>query len=101
MSRNVLLIHRWNLKGTGVTLCVNHLDGSKKSCKVKAKKTGALQFTTNDGILTLKMVLGSTNTVSTWNGFPAAPKRLRATDEDSLFSKQTTGDSEYINAVLP
>jgi hypothetical protein len=82
-----------------VTLCVNHLDGSKESCKVKTKKS-TLQFTTSDDLLTLKPALGSTITVSTQNGFPTAPKWLRAAD-DCLFSKQTAGDSEYINAILP
>jgi hypothetical protein len=48
----------------------------------------------------LKTILGSTITVSTRNGFPTAPKRLRAAD-DYLFSKQTAGNSEYVNAVLP
>ena len=59
-----------------------------------------LQFTTSDGIKMLKKILGSTITVSTRNGFPTAPKRLLAVDK-YLFSKQTAGDSEYVNAVLP
>jgi hypothetical protein len=82
-----------------VTLRVNRLDGSKESCKVKTKKN-SLQFATIDGISALKKILGSTITVSARNGFPTAPKRLRAAD-DYLFSKQTAGDSEYVNAVLP
>jgi hypothetical protein len=81
-----------------VTLRVNRLDGSKESCKVKTKKH-ALQFTTSGDITTLKTILGATITVSTRAGFPTAPKRLRATD-DYLFSKQTAGNSEYVNAVL-
>jgi hypothetical protein len=85
-------------KGT-VTLRVNRLDGSKESCKVKTAKY-RLQFTTDDKIKMLKKILGSTITVSTRNGFPTAPKRLLAGD-DYLFSKQTAGDSEYVNAVLP
>jgi hypothetical protein len=63
-------------------------------------KKNSLQFATIDGISALKKILGSTITVSTRNGFPTAPKRLRAAD-DYLFSKQTAGDSEYVNAVLP
>jgi hypothetical protein len=82
-----------------VTLRVNRLDGSKESCKVKTIKA-SLQFTTTDGISMLQSILGSTITVSTRNGFPTAPKRLRASD-DYLFSTQTAGDSEYVNAVLP
>ena len=85
-------------KGT-VTLCVNRLDYSKESCKIATKKY-FLQFTTSGEIAILKSILGATITVSARNGFPTAPKRLRA-DEDYLFSKQTAGDSEYVNAVLP
>ncbi len=85
-------------KGT-VTLRVNRLDGSKESCKVKTAKF-SLQFTSRDEIKMLKKILGTTITVSTRSGFPTAPKRLRAVD-DYLFSKQTAGDSEYVNAVLP
>jgi hypothetical protein len=85
-------------KGT-VTLRANRLDGSKESCKIKTAKF-SLQFTTSEEIKTLKKILGTTITVSTRNGFPTAPKRLRATD-DYLYSKQTAGDSEYVNAVLP
>jgi hypothetical protein len=85
-------------KGT-VTLRVNRLDGSKESCKVKTKKY-TRQFTTSDDITMLKTVLGGTITVSTRAGFPTAPKRLRATDE-YLFSKQTAGNSEYVNAIVP
>jgi hypothetical protein len=48
----------------------------------------------------LQTILGSTITVSARNGFPTAPKRLRAAD-DYLFSTQTAGDSDYVNAVLP
>jgi hypothetical protein len=59
-----------------------------------------LQFTTTDKIKMLKKILGSTITVSTRNGFPTAPKQLLAGD-DYLFSKQTAGDSEYVNTVLP
>jgi hypothetical protein len=54
-----------------VTLHVNHLDGSKESCKDKTKKF-TLQFTTSDDLLMLKMVLGSTITVSTWSVFSTA-----------------------------
>jgi hypothetical protein len=82
-----------------VTLRLNCLDGSKESCKIKTKKF-TLQFTTSDDLLMLKSVLGSTITVSTRSGFPTAPKRLRAAD-NYLFSKQTAGNSEYVNAVLP
>ncbi len=57
-------------------------------------------FTTSDGILAIKEILGSTIVVSTRNGFPTAPKQLQAAD-NYLFSKQTAGDSEYVNAVLP
>jgi hypothetical protein len=64
-----------------VTLCVNCLDGSKESCKVKTKKY-TLQFTTSDNTLMLKMVLGSTITVSTQNGFPTALKQqMQAADD--------------------
>jgi hypothetical protein len=82
-----------------VTLRVNRLYRSKESCKVKTLKS-SLQFTTTDGISKLQTILGSTITVSTRNGFPTAPKRLRAAD-DYLFSTQTAGDSDYVNAVLP
>jgi hypothetical protein len=85
-------------KGT-VILRVNCLDGSKESCKVTTVKS-SLQFTTTDGISMLQTILGSTITVSTRNGFPKAAKRLRAAD-DYLFSTQTAGDSDYVNAVLP
>jgi hypothetical protein len=44
---------------------------------------------------------GSTITVSTRNGFPTAPKRLRAADDYLFSATQTAGDSDYINAVLP
>jgi hypothetical protein len=56
-----------------VTLCVNCLDGSKESCKVRIKKY-ALQFTASEDMWMLKMVLGLTITVSTRNGFPTALK---------------------------
>jgi hypothetical protein len=82
-----------------VTLRVNRLDGSKESCKVTTVKS-SLQFTTTGGISKLQTRLGSTITVSTRNGFPTAPKRLRAAD-DYLFSTQIAGDSDYVNAVLP
>jgi hypothetical protein len=48
----------------------------------------------------LQMILGSTIMVSNHNGFPTASKQLRAANV-YLFSMQTAGDSEYINAVLP
>jgi hypothetical protein len=38
--------------------------------------------------------------VSTRNGFPEAPKHLRAADK-YLFSTETVGDSNYVNTVLP
>jgi hypothetical protein len=82
-----------------VILHVNRLDGLKESRKVTTVKS-SLQFTTTGGISMLQTILGSTITVSTFNGFPTAPKRLRAAD-DYLFSMQTAGDSDYVNAVLP
>ena len=85
-------------KGT-VTLRVNRLDGSKESCKIQTKKY-ALQFTTSAEISMLKAILGSTITVSARNGFPTAPKQLQASD-NYLFTNQTAGNSEYVNAVLP
>ena len=48
----------------------------------------------------LKVILGSTITVSTRNGFPRAAKWLQAAN-DYLFSKQIPKDFKYINAVLP
>jgi hypothetical protein len=50
--------------GTGTTPSMNHSDGVKQSWKVQTKKSSP-QFTTRDKILTLKMILGSTITVST------------------------------------
>jgi hypothetical protein len=85
-------------KGT-VTLRINRLDCAKESCKVKTNKY-SLQFTTRDEITLLKTILGSTITISARNGFPTAPKRLRA-DDEYRFSKQTAGASEYVNAILP
>ena len=82
-----------------VTHRVNRSDGSKESCKVKTQKF-ILQFTTSDDISTLKKILGSTITVSTRNGFPTAPKRLRVGD-DYIFSKQNASDSDFVNAILP
>ena len=85
-------------KGT-VTLRVNRSDGAKESCKVKTKKM-FLQFTTSREICKLKSVLGCSITVSSRMGFPTAPKRLQAGD-NYLFTKQTAGMSEYVNAILP
>jgi hypothetical protein len=82
-----------------VTLRVNCLDGSKESCKVKTLKS-SLQSTTTDGIAMLQKILGSMITVSTPNAFLTASERQRAAN-DYLFSTQTAGDSEYLNAVLP
>ncbi len=48
----------------------------------------------------LEAILGSTITVSTRNGFPRAPKQLRAAD-DYLFSEQTVSEYEYVSEVIP
>jgi hypothetical protein len=81
-----------------VTLCINFLDGTKESSKVQTKKS-TLQFTTSDAILLLKIIIWSTITVSTRNGFPAAPKQLRSSD-NHLYSKQNTRDLHYVSVVL-
>jgi hypothetical protein len=82
-----------------VTLRVNRLDGAKESSKVKTKKE-SLQFTTTGEITKLKTVLGSMITVSARNGFPTAPKRIRAAETYAL-CKQTAGELEFVNAILP
>jgi hypothetical protein len=82
-----------------VTIRVNHLEGSKESFKVQTKKC-TLQLTTSDDILSLKLIIGSTITVSTRNGFLTVPKRLQSAD-NYLYSKQNAAvDSDYVNAVL-
>jgi hypothetical protein len=62
-------------KEGNVSLCVNRLDGSKESCKVKTTKS-SLQFTTSHSISQLKRILGLTIMVSTQNNFRTASKCL-------------------------
>ncbi len=45
------------------------------------------------------MILGSTITVSTQNGFPTVPKPLQSAD-NYLYSKQNASDLDYVNVIL-